>query len=70
MAGAVVGAFLGLRPAVRITVMCAAAWLVTWLIVRMLPGESRKRLTPLAALWCATLAHLVFWKPLAGAFSW
>ena len=66
MAGAVVGAFLGLRPAVRITAICAVAWL----IARMLPGDARNRLTPLALLWCATLGHLVFWKPLAGVLSW
>jgi leader peptidase (prepilin peptidase)/N-methyltransferase len=70
MAGAVVGAFLGLRPAVRITVICVVAWLITWLIVRALPAGRRKRPTLLALVWCATLAHIVFWKPLVGAISW
>ena len=70
MAGAVVGGFLGLRPAVRITFICAAAWLIIWLIAWTLRIENRKRLTPLALLWCATLGHIVLWKPLAAAFSW
>ncbi len=66
MAGGAVGGFLGLRPIVRIT----ALWLVAWLAMRVLPPGDGRRLTPLAALWFATLAHIVLWKHLANAVSW
>ncbi len=63
---AVVGGFLGLRAIVRIT----ALWLVGWLILRAVKAPGGSPLTPLAALWIATLLHLVFWKQLAAVFSW
>ncbi|HEX6961844.1 MAG TPA: prepilin peptidase [Lacipirellula sp.] len=66
IAGATVGAFVGLRPMVRVT----ALWLTAWLIALALCRFKRRRLTPLASLWFATLVHICFWKPLATMFSW
>jgi leader peptidase (prepilin peptidase)/N-methyltransferase len=66
IASAVVGGFLGLRPIVRII----ALTLLGWLVARILRPTSGMRLSPLVFLWFATLFHIVFWKQLAGAFSW
>jgi leader peptidase (prepilin peptidase)/N-methyltransferase len=66
MAAAVVGAFLGIRPIVRITVL----WLITWLATRAFRPVNEMRLSPLVLLWFSTFFHIVFWKPLAAAFSW
>jgi leader peptidase (prepilin peptidase)/N-methyltransferase len=66
MAAAVVGAFLGIRPVVRITVL----WLVTWLATRALRPANEMRISPLVLLWFSTFFHIIFWKQLAAAFSW
>jgi hypothetical protein len=66
MASAVVGGFLGLRPVVRIIAMT----LVGWLLARILRPTNGMRLSPLVILWFAAFFHIVFWKQLAGAFSW
>jgi len=66
LGAAVVGGFVGLRAMVRITVL----WLIGWLILRVARTRDGSPLTPLAALWLATLLHLMFWKQLAVAFSW
>jgi prepilin signal peptidase PulO-like enzyme (type II secretory pathway) len=65
-ASAVVGAFLGLRPIVRITMM----WLLAFVVIRALRAREGAALSPLAPLWLATFAHLLLWKQLAAAFSW
>jgi prepilin signal peptidase PulO-like enzyme (type II secretory pathway) len=66
MASATVGAFLGLRPVVRIT----AATLLGWLAARILRRSSDAQLSPLVILWLATLLHIILWKQLAAGFSW
>jgi leader peptidase (prepilin peptidase)/N-methyltransferase len=70
LAGAVIGAFLGLRPVVRITVLGVLAWLLVWIVARVAVADRSKRVSPLALLWIATLAHLLLWKPLAAGISW
>jgi hypothetical protein len=66
LAAATVGAFLGLRPIVRITLL----WFVGWVTLRALRSREAAPLTPLLPLWLATLVHLVLWKQLAAALSW
>ncbi|RIK76208.1 MAG: hypothetical protein DCC67_14210 [Planctomycetota bacterium] len=65
-AGAIVGAFLGLRPAVRITV----AWLMIAGITTLAMRKSQRRWSSLLTLWLLTLLHLVFWDEFAHLFSW
>jgi prepilin signal peptidase PulO-like enzyme (type II secretory pathway) len=66
IAAATVGAFLGVRPVVRITVL----WLLLWLALKLAQRMRDRRLTPLAPLWLATLLHIIFWKDLAALWSW
>jgi leader peptidase (prepilin peptidase)/N-methyltransferase len=66
MAAAVVGAFLGVRAVVRTT----AIWIVGWLASRFWRPAGELQLAPLVPLWLATIAHIVFWKPLAAMLSW
>jgi hypothetical protein len=63
---AVVGAFLGLHAIVRINALWVAG-LVFTLAVRRREGNA---LSPLAALWLATFAHIMLWKPLSTLISW
>lgn len=63
-----VGAFLGLRPGVRITL----AWLVALAAFKLLSWTriSRRRISPLAPLWLATMVHVVLWKQIAPLLNW
>lgn len=86
LAGAVVGAFLGLRPIVRITALTAAAWLIARLAAPRPPAAAPQplapraseatphtppyHLSPLILMWIATLTHLALWKHLAKLASW
>jgi leader peptidase (prepilin peptidase)/N-methyltransferase len=65
-ASGVVGAYLGVRPAVRIAVL----WIVAYLISRLLTVPAGKRVTPLASLWFAVFTHIVLWKQLAALVTW
>lgn len=61
-----IGAFLGLRAVVRITL----AWLATQLLMRILPQRYRLRPLALAPLWPLTLALIAFWDRLAPLLNW
>jgi prepilin signal peptidase PulO-like enzyme (type II secretory pathway) len=63
-----IGAFLGLRPAVRITL----AWLVAMAALKLLSRlrMNRRRISPLAPLWIAAMAHIVLWKHIAPLLNW
>jgi hypothetical protein len=65
-ASGVVGAYLGVRPAVRIAVL----WIVAYAIVWLMAWAAGKRVTPLASLWFAVFTHIVFWKQLAALVTW
>jgi hypothetical protein len=66
IASATVGAFLGMRPMVRITML----WLLLWLVLKIAQQLRGSRLSPIAPLWLATLGHIIFWKDLAKLLSW
>lgn len=65
LAGGMVGAFLGLRPSVRITFAWMIALAATALVTRF-----GRRWSPLLTLWLLTLGHLTYWDELASLFSW
>lgn len=65
-AGAITGAFLGLRPAVRITV----AWLMVAGVTALVRRRSHRGWSLLFTLWLLTFLHLLFWDELAHLFSW
>ncbi|WP_428304603.1 prepilin peptidase [Lacipirellula sp.] len=66
IASAVTGAFLGLRPVVRIF----GLWLGGIIAARGLRNAMKVRLSPLLVLWGVTLLHLSLWGRLSDLFSW
>jgi prepilin signal peptidase PulO-like enzyme (type II secretory pathway) len=62
----VTGAFLGLRPAVRITL----ALILAVAAINLLARGKRVRISPLAPLWLAVLVHLIVWKQVAPLLNW
>jgi leader peptidase (prepilin peptidase)/N-methyltransferase len=65
-AAAVVGAFVGLRAMVRISLI----WLISFTVVYLFKRRSRAAISPILALWIATALHLLLWKQLAATFTW
>ena len=66
IASAIAGAFLGLRPIVRIF----AIWLLTLAVRRVIAVKWPVAVSPLLLLWAATLVHILWWNRLADLFSW
>ncbi|MCC6492871.1 MAG: prepilin peptidase [Pirellulales bacterium] len=66
LAGGIVGAYLGLRPSVRI----AVAWLIAAALTAAIGARVRRRWSPLLTLWLLTLLHLLCWRAIAKPFSW
>ncbi len=62
----VIGAFLGLRPVVRITL----AWAVLVVLLRAVRRGEKFNFGVVAPLWPLVLLHIVLWKHVSPLLNW
>lgn len=62
----VIGAFLGLRPVVRISLV----WVAVAAVLRAVRREGKLPIGVVAALWPLVLLHLVLWRHVSPLLNW